>query len=120
MRVLNHPSTGPPPVNHRMSLLSKFRWCVPKQVSTVFTCLVFGSYICICRPLCWSGNALAEGCSDPCLQNAAVWLGRMRAAIHTRACLSIAKLCATDCEFQITSSAQYGDDAAGGVSASLG
>ena len=32
----------------------------------------------------------------------------------------MAKLCAFDCDVQITSSAQYGDEAAGGVSASLG
>ena len=44
----------------------------------------------------------------------------MRAAIHTRACLSIAKLCALAWLVQIASSPQYGDGCAGGVLASLG
>ena len=39
----------------------------------------------------------------------------MRAAIHTRACLSIAKLCALAWLVQIASSPQYGDGCAGGV-----
>jgi hypothetical protein len=30
-----------------LSLSSKFRWWVPKQVSIVVICLVFGSHICI-------------------------------------------------------------------------
>ena len=44
----------------------------------------------------------------------------MRAAIQTRACLSIAKLCALVWLVQIASSPQYGEGCAGGVSASLG
>src|SRR6267143_32533 len=49
--VSNQPSTGPPPVYHSTSFLSKFRWCVPKQRSIVVIFLVLGSYICVCRPL---------------------------------------------------------------------
>ena len=52
---------------------------------------------------------MADGCVEPCWQKSAVWFGRMRAAIHTRACLSIAKLCALDWLVQIASSPQYGD-----------
>ena len=59
-------------MNHSTSLSSKFRWCVPKQVSMVVTCFVFGSYICICRPLWSIGNAFADGCVDPCRQKAGV------------------------------------------------
>ena len=44
----------------------------------------------------------------------------MRAAIQTRPCLSIAKLCALAWLVQIASSPQYGDGCAGGVCASLG
>src|SRR6185436_2255045 len=120
MRVSNQPSTAPPPVNHSTSLSSKFRWCVPKQVSIVVTDFVFGSYICICRPLWVIGHATAEGCVDPWRQMADVWLGRMRAATQTRACLSIAKLCALAWLVQIASSPQSADACAGGVLASLG
>ena len=44
----------------------------------------------------------------------------MRAAAHTRPCLSIAKLWTVVWLFQIASSPQYGDGAAGGVFAELG
>ena len=44
----------------------------------------------------------------------------MRAAIHTRLCLSIAKLWAFDWLVQMTSSFQYGEASAGGIDASLG
>src|SRR5512147_2390074 len=115
MRVLNQPSTGPPPVYQRTSFLSRFRWWVPKQVSIVTTFLVFGSYICIWRPLCSSGNACAEGWLDPLRQKSAVGFGRIRAAIHTRLCPSIAKLCAVVWLVQIASSPQYGDGCAGGL-----
>src|SRR5687767_1528341 len=114
MRVSNHPSTGPPPVNHSTSLLSKLRWCVPKQVSMVVTFLVFGSYICIWRPLCSIGNTCAEVWLDPLRQNSAVWFGRILAATQTRLLPSIAKLCAVLCAVQIDSSPQYGDACAGG------
>src|SRR5262245_17807203 len=114
MRVSNHAMTGPLPVNHSLSLSSKFRWCVPKHVSTVVIFCVFGSHICTWRLLCAIGTTFADGWLDPSRQNAAVSLGRMRAATQTRACLSIAKLCASDLLFQIASSAQYTEDAAGG------
>ena len=61
------------------------------------------------------GQATAEGCVDPWRQKADVWFGRMRAATQTRACLSIAKLCAVVCAVQIASSPQYGDGAAGEI-----
>src|ERR1051325_5943065 len=120
MRVLNHPSTGPPPVYQSTSLLSKFRWCVPKQVSIVTTFFVFGSYISIWRPLCSSGNTCADGWLDPLRQKSGVGFGRIRAAIQTRPCASIEKLCAVVWLVQIASSAQYGDGCAGGLLAWLG
>src|SRR5216117_3170132 len=120
MRVLNQPSTGPPPVYQSTSLLSKFRWCVPKHKSIVTTFLVFGSYISIWRPLCSSGNACAEGWLDPLRQKSGAGLGRIRAAIHTRLALSIAKLCAVAWLVQIASSPQYGDGCVGGLLAWLG
>ena len=58
--------------------------------------------------------------SEPCRQNGCVSFGRTLAAIQTRACLSMAKLCALVWLVQIRSSLQYGDAAAGGTSASLG
>src|SRR5215471_21300026 len=90
--VLNQPSTVPLPENQRTSLLSRFRWCVPKQVSRVVICFVFGSYSSIWRPLWLIGNALADGWVDPSLQNACVWFCLTRAAIHTRPWLSMEKL----------------------------
>src|SRR6476659_9081074 len=120
MRVLNHPSTGPPPVYQSTSLLSKFRWWVPKQVSIVATFLVLGSYISIWRPLCSSGNACADGWLDPLRQKSGVGFGRMRAAIHTRPCASIEKLWAVVWLVQIASSFQYGDGWVGGLFAWLG
>src|SRR5262245_56133614 len=114
MRVSNQATCAPLPVNHSLSLSSKFRWCVPKQVSIVVIFLAFGSHICTWRLLCAMGATLADGWFEPSRQNAAVSLGLIRAATHTRACLSIAKLCASDWLFQIASSAQYTEDAAGG------
>ena len=75
---------------------------------------VLGSHICICRLLCAIGTSFADGWLEPSRQKAAVSPGRMRAATHTRASRSIAKLCETDWLFQITSSPQYADGAAGG------
>ena len=45
---------------------------------------------------------------------------RTRAAAHTRPCLSMAKLCTVVLLFQIASSPQYGEAAAGGWSPELG
>ena len=44
----------------------------------------------------------------------------MRAAAHTRLCLSMAKLCVLVWLIQMASSPQYGDGAGGGVLAALG
>jgi len=52
------------------------------------------------------GNACAEGWLDPGWQKAGVSDARTRAAIHTRARLSMAKLWATLRLCQITSSPQ--------------
>src|SRR5262249_33393263 len=118
--VSNQPSTVPPPVNQSTPLLSKFRWCVPKQVSIVVTCFVFGSYISICRLLVVMGNATADGCVEPWRQKACVSVGRTRDAIQTRLWPSIAKLCDVVCAVQIASSPQYGDGCGGGLSFELG
>ncbi|PYR72811.1 MAG: hypothetical protein DMF87_27215 [Acidobacteria bacterium] len=75
---------------------------------------VFGSHICISRLLCAIGTSFADGWLDPSRHHAAVSDGRIRAATHTRASLSIAKLCETDWLFQMASSPQYADGAAGG------
>ncbi len=93
---------------------------MPKHVSTVVIFFAFGSHICIWRLFCAIGTSFADGWLEPSRQNAAVSDPRMRAATQTRACLSIAKLCETDWLFQITSSPQYAEGAAGGWSAALG
>src|SRR5688572_2489368 len=79
----------------------------------VVTFCVFGSYIDIWRPLWLIGYACAEGCVEPSRQNADVCCGRTRAATHTRACSSIAKLWALARLFQMASSPQNCDEAAG-------
>ena len=69
---------------------------------------------------------LGCGCGKTCRHYLRAWhqagvVGlRTRAAAHTRACLSIEKLWTVVWLFQITSSPQYGDGAAGGVAAELG
>ena len=93
---------------------------MPKQVLTVVTSPVSGSYIWTCRLLRSMGNAWADGWVDPGWQKAGVSAARTRAAIHTRARLSMAKLWATLRLCQMTSSPQYGDDIFGGVSAEFG
>src|SRR5258706_13491946 len=86
----------------------------------VVSCFVFGSYISSPRWLWLIGSNFAEGCSDPARHQSGVCGLRIRAAAHTRACLSIAKLCTVVLLFQITSSPQNGDGAAGGWPAELG
>src|SRR5688572_31521513 len=86
----------------------------------VVTFFVFGSYKAIWRPLWVIGYACADGCVDPSRQNADVWLPRTRDATQTRACSSIAKLWALAWLFQITSSPQNWDEAAGLVAPVVG
>ena len=50
--------------------------------------IVTGSSIATWREDISSGNTLAEGCSEPFLQNAGLGRSRTVAAIHTRPCLS--------------------------------
>src|SRR5215831_11200081 len=89
-------------------------------MSIVVSCFVFGSYISSPRWLWLIGKSFADGWSDPARHQSGVCGFRTRAAAHTRPCLSIAKLCTVVLLFQIASSPQYGDAAAGGVSAELG
>src|SRR5687767_10523834 len=58
---------------------------------------------------CATGNALADGCADPSLQNAGFSAGRTREVNHTRPRSSIIGLCASVWLSQIGSGPQYGD-----------
>jgi hypothetical protein len=51
--------------------------------------IVFGSSIASWRLLSFSGNSLAEGWSEPSLQNAGLSRPRTEAVSHTRPFLSI-------------------------------
>src|SRR6266849_8851219 len=88
--VLTQPATGPVPENQRMSSASypNCGWCVPKHVSMRLYFIVLGSSIDAWRPERSSGNALAEGCSEPFLQKAGFSFPRTAAANHTRPFLS--------------------------------
>src|SRR5687767_10390014 len=74
--------------------------------------LVCGSYICRCRLEFCIGNTFADGCVDPCLQNAGVSNGSTADVSHNRFFSSIIGLCTLFLLVQITSSPQYGDGAA--------
>src|SRR5262245_10039532 len=75
--------------------------------------IVFGSSIAACRPFLSSGNAFAEGCSDPFLQKSGLSGPRTFAASHSRPSLSNIELWLSARESQIVSSPQYGDGAFG-------
>src|SRR4029077_8465998 len=119
--VSNHPSTpAGPNDDHSTSRSSKFTWPHVKHVSIVVVCLVLGSYISRPRWPWLVGKSLADAWSNPARHQAGVSGFRMRAAAQTRPCLSIEKLCTVVLLFQIASSPQYGDGAAGGVFTELG
>src|SRR6267142_2746590 len=108
--VLSQPTTPvPPPLDvHSVSLasLAKFRWWVVKQVSTKVYFIVFGSSIASWRLLSGTGNALADGWSDPFWQNAGFLGPRTDAAIHIRPLASIMELWLLTLVSQICSSPQ--------------
>ena len=56
---------------------------MPKQVSMKLYFMVLGSSIDTCRGERSSGNALAEGCSEPFLQKSGFSMPRTAAANHT-------------------------------------
>src|SRR5215208_6736292 len=93
--VLNHPTTGPPPLVQRVRLASSanIRWCVPKQVPTCFISFVFGSYTARWRPELLSGKSRADGWLDPALQKAGLSGGRTLEVIQTRPVSSDIGLC---------------------------
>ena len=66
---------------------------MPKQVSTNEYFIVFGSSTETWRGDRSIGNTLADGWSDPFLQNAGLSMPRTVAAIHTRPFLSNMALC---------------------------
>src|SRR3954469_8474737 len=71
--------------------------------------IVFGSSIEACRPERSSGNAFAEGCSDPFLQKSGFSIPRTEAANHTRPLSSNMPLWLLARWFQIFSSPQYAE-----------
>src|SRR4029450_5798383 len=75
--------------------------------------IVLGSSIDTWRPDRSSGNTLAEGWSEPCLQNAGFSIPRTAAANHTRPCLSNMPLWLLARWLQIFSSPQEAEGAAG-------
>src|SRR6187549_843581 len=75
-------------------------------------CVIFfvaGSYISNCRPLRCSGNAFADGCVEPSLQNAGLSGARTADVSHSRPFSSSIGLCTLFLLVQIASSPQYGD-----------
>src|SRR6266702_6358914 len=66
-----------------------------------------------CRPLRLSGNKAAEGWVDPSWQKAGLSLGRIRDVIHTLPFSSNIGLWTLAWLFQMASSPQYGEGAAG-------
>src|SRR5262245_5485475 len=84
--VLTQPATTPLPESHSVLSASwpNCGWCVPKQVSMKLYFIVLGSSIATWRPDCSSGNTLAEGWSEPFLQNAGLSNPRTSAANQTR------------------------------------
>src|SRR5262245_61355811 len=75
--------------------------------------IVLGSSIATWRPDCSSGNTLAEGCSEPFLQNAGLSMPRTAAANHTRPFLSNMPLWLLARLLQIFSSPQYAEGSIG-------
>src|SRR5439155_21657209 len=96
------------------------RWCVEKQVSISVNFRFFGSYIANWRFDFSTGNALAEGCSEPFLQKAGLSSPRIRAVNQTRPSLSSIGLCTLAWLSQILSSPQYGEARSTGRLAALG
>src|SRR5205814_3551670 len=88
-------------------------WCVPKQVSTAVYFIVFGSSTASCRDDCSSGKTLADGCSEPFLQNAGLSRPRTLAASHTRPCPSNIELWLLARVSQSFSSPQYAEGCIG-------
>src|SRR5678815_5587990 len=84
--VFSQPTTGPPPLVHNVLFASSanIKWCVLKHVLMCVSFFVFGSYIASCRPERFTGNSLADGCVEPCLQKAGLSGGRTAAVIQTR------------------------------------
>src|SRR5262245_43388995 len=71
--------------------------------------LVCGSYICRCRLALLRGNAFADGCVDPALQNAGMSNGGTAEVSHRRLLSSSIGLCTLFLLVQMASSPQYGD-----------
>src|SRR5580700_8479634 len=109
--VFSQPTTGfcgPPALVQRVLSPSgaNCRWWVEKQVSIRVNFWVFGSYIANWRVDFSTGNALAEGWSEPFLQKAGLSSPRIRAVNHTRPSLSNIGLCTLAWLSQILSSPQ--------------
>ena len=79
---------------------------MPKQVSIIVYFIVFGSSIAAWRPDWLIGNTLAEGWSEPALQNAGLSLPRTAAANQARPLPSIMPLWLFERWLQIFSSPQ--------------
>src|SRR5215213_5550370 len=109
--VFSHPTTGPPPLVHRVLFASSanIRWCVLKQVLMCVSFFVAGSYMASCRPERLTGVSFAEGWLDPCLQNAGLSDGRTTEVIQTRPRSSNIGLCTLLRLVQGASPPQYGD-----------
>src|SRR5262249_39795608 len=93
------------------------RWWVWKHVSTNVYFIVFGSRNVRARFVRSSGKSLAEGWSEPFLQNAGLLGPRTAAANHTRPLRSNMPLWLFAFVSQIVSSPQYGDGATGWATA---
>ena len=109
------PDPGPPALVHSVLLASSanIRWCVGKQVRMSVILPVFGSSIERWRVELASGNTLADGCAEPCLQKSGLGGGPTREVHHTRPLSSYIGLCVVVWPCQIGSSPQYGDGDSG-------
>src|SRR5262245_15091952 len=90
--VFSQPTGPPPPLlvqRVRFASSANIKWWVVKHVLMCVSFFVCGSYIASCRPELVSGKSFAEGCVDPCLQNAGLSPGRIEDVIHTRPFSSI-------------------------------
>src|SRR6185436_2117848 len=75
--------------------------------------MVVGSSIATWRDDCCNGNAFADGCVEPCLQNAGLSRSRTVAASHTRPLESNIELWLLARVSQSFSSPQYAEGASG-------
>src|SRR5215211_7433492 len=109
--VLNHPTTGPPPLvqSVRLESSANIRWCVPKQVATCFISFVFGSYTARWRADPLSGKRRADGWLDPALQKSGLFGPRTLEVIQTRPVSSNIGLYTFALLVQIGSVPQYGE-----------